>query len=594
MSKHKLSRGSEYRAATETALKKVFREKAAEEVEWGRNVAFISAAKNEYESFQVIVGPSDGKRLKSVEVALSDIAHADTGFVIPKEEIETNLVGYVETKHVEHTRWWPDPLLPMEPFDVAEDRVQPVWVTIRVPKEAPAGEYSGAVRIKPSNAPEREIAVRLRVWDFELPDKSRLSTVFGLTTMDVMSRFYDFYPGTEREQSQMVLKYLDFMADHRINTLFYGYLTARDPRCISIQKGDDGRFRYDFSRVDPYLERLVEKDMRFNIFAPSFWHQAENMFRMNPLLAPFAHLGDRVFESPEFDQVVADLLMSYVAHLKEKGWLEHAFAYVWDEPPERHYGHMRKMCDLVKKVAPELKRLTVANHPPEPLEGYSDIWCPNVGAGPEEAEGRYERDRAFYERRQRAGDEVWWYIACAPHPYPNFFLDYPALDCRIPFWMTWRYGLDGLAYWNLNVWDYDVPGMSHGRNFRDSANERWPQAAWDPSWTCSANCEVAPCQGNGQLIYPGPEGPIGSLRLKVIRDGIEDYEVLRLLEERTAAVADRRDSAEKDALLSRSEQLLTAARCAACTTQDYERDPAKLLSLRDRIGEQVEALTRAL
>ena len=90
MSKHKLSRGSDYRTATETALKKVFRERAAAGIGAERKLAAISAARNEYESFQVIVGPSDGKRLKSVEVAVSDVVHADTGFVIPKDGIETN------------------------------------------------------------------------------------------------------------------------------------------------------------------------------------------------------------------------------------------------------------------------------------------------------------------------------------------------------------------------------------------------------------------------------------------------------------------------------------------------------------------------
>ena len=119
MDKLASSRADDYWVATEAALRKVSRKRADAGAEGERKLAAISAAKNEYESFQVIVCPSDGKRLEGVEVEVSDILHAETGFVIPKEEIETNLVGYVETKHVEHTRWWPDPLLPLEPFDVA-------------------------------------------------------------------------------------------------------------------------------------------------------------------------------------------------------------------------------------------------------------------------------------------------------------------------------------------------------------------------------------------------------------------------------------------------------------------------------------------
>jgi hypothetical protein len=84
------------------------------------------------------------------------------------------------------------------------------------------------------------------------------------------------------------------------------------------------------------------------------------------------------------------------------------------------------------------------------------------------------------------------------------------------------------------------------------------------------------------------------LRLEVIRDGIEDYEYLRLLEERTAEVTKKQASVERDTLVRRSDRVLTTARRASCNTKDYERDPANLLSLRDNAGELIESLTRVL
>ena len=37
--------------------------------------------------------------------------------------------------------------------------------------------------------------------------------------------------------------------------------------------------------------------------------------------------------------------------------------------------------------------------------------------------------------------------------------------------------------------------------------------------------------GNGSLYYPGEDGPVGSIRLEAVRDGLEDYEYFVVLRE---------------------------------------------------------------
>ncbi len=558
----------------------------------------IASARNGHEAFQVFI-VSSKKRLKDVTVEMTPLVNSRTARKIPSRHVGVFLVESVKTKGKKPDKYWPDILHPCpEKFDVPGGQIQPLWVSIHVPKGTPAGDYHGQMEIRPAGAPIRTVQVKLRVWDFVLPEKTHIATVFGFTTMDSMSRFYDFYPGSPQEQSAMVRKYLRFLNDRRINTLFYGYTTVRDPRIVSIKEGKNGKLSYDFTKLDPLLRTLVEMGVRFNIFAPAFWQTSDQLFKLNPLLEErFGHLGDKLYDSPEFDKAVAELLDSYVKHLRRKGWLKNALCYVWDEPPARMYGHMRKMCELVKKIAPDVPRMTVANYEPFELEGLSDIWCPNLGSG--DSVGCYDKYKDFYERRKRAGDEVWWYLACAPHPYPNWFLDYPLVDCRITGWLTWRYGLDGLGYWNTNAWHYGSPGSPHGDNFRTDPAKRWPNGPWDPSWTCSAGnvesgCTAAPCQGNGQLVYPGPDGPLSSIRMETIRDGIEDYEYLRLLERKSATLAKKRSTPARQKLLRASQRILSAVRRAANTAIDWEQDGGKLLALRSRIGLQIEAVTAAL
>jgi len=85
---------------------------------------------------------------------------------------------------------------------------------------------------------------------------------------------------------------------------------------------------------------------------------------------------------------------------------------------------------------------------------------------------------------------------------------------RVMQWLAWKYRLDGELYYSMNeAWAY--PG--------------------DP-WT---NLLLAGGNGDGTLFYPGlparigghTDIPIESIRLKQIREGMEDYEYLALIAE---------------------------------------------------------------
>ena len=75
----------------------------------------------------------------------------------------------------------------------------------------------------------------------------------------------------------------------------------------------------------------------------------------------------------------------------------------------------------------------------------------------------------------------------------------------------------------------------------------WEDAKnWTKKYEKSVGGEVVNTYGNGVLIYPGgalPEyvekygsdgypGPIGSLRLESVRDGVEDYDYFTLLDQK--------------------------------------------------------------
>lgn len=86
--------------------------------------------------------------------------------------------------------------------------------------------------------------------------------------------------------------------------------------------------------------------------------------------------------------------------------------------------------------------------------------------------------------------------------------------------------------------------------------------------------------GDGRLLYPNPAGsgpPVNSIRWELIRDGVEDYEMLYSLRERV-----KKCRGLKAARLRR-----VVAECERMTPgrKGYLDDPARFAALRERVLE---------
>jgi len=92
------------------------------------------------------------------------------------------------------------------------------------------------------------------------------------------------------------------------------------------------------------------------------------------------------------------------------------------------------------------------------------------------------------------------------------------LNYRVPTWIAWRYRMRGLLYWG---------GMSYWRGVEDPRTEPGTLDRRDRNPKLMYN-------GEGSLVYPGRavgyDGIAPSLRVKALRDAIEDYEYLATLE----------------------------------------------------------------
>jgi len=468
-----------YRVRVVPALEKIYRED-----DYGAQtgaVVTLSAARNEYESAQIVV-EAPWRAVSIKEVRISDLK-GPGGAVIPAGDLSWDRVGYVHTT-VEPPYfaergldWYPDPLMPPGPFVVDKLSRTPIWLTLKTPKDCPAGEYHGTISIKPDGLAQTAVPIRLTVWDFALSDTTHLRTLTWLGT-GTLRAFYgnDWSPEGEKRQAEAVRNYENFLLEHRLGP--GGECAAH------VSKGRDGR--YDFRAVDAKLERLIARGM--------------NSFLMG--VAPNLRREKQKEYGPEFLRRFTEMLKVYGDHLRERGWLDLAYVYVYDEAPRSAWPEVKKIDRLIKQTAPGLKIFQCLNEPAgvRELTGYADVFDVYVA----------QYHKAGVAASQKKGAEVWLATCCYPMDHPNFFIEYPLLDPRVTPWICWKYQVSGFEYWSPVAWGANA----------SKKGDKWPQVPW----VCNT---FGRYNGDGQLVYPGSDlRPYSSLRLEALRDGLEDYEYL--------------------------------------------------------------------
>jgi len=505
----------------------------------------IELAQNEYESAQFTIWPITGE-LNDVSVRVSDLISQDRKAVILSQDINLNPVGFVPCREPEYvpdlTGSLPDPLLPYREFSVPAGTHQPVWLTVHVSQAIPAGVYEGQIEIRAAGKAPRTVPLNVHVYNFAL-GKMHLTTAFAFFESEIKSWY-----GIQGDIPQDLLRnYYEFLLSYRLNPTNI-YSSEPNPRKEDI----------------PFcLERGMTA---YNV----------------------KHIPRGIAWTPEVEKEILAFFDDYYPFLKEKGLLDIAYCYSFDEPNEEDYPTIRNIFDLLGSRYPGLRRATT-EPPCEALAGSVDIYVPLTSQYKEET----------CRARQAAGDEIWWYVCVAPkHPYANFFTDYQGIDQRILFWQTWKYRVTGFLYYAINLWRSNLAVEPTGEivPLDDPAlldavrsGKRWPEISWNSHTFTRHN-------GDGHLIYPGPDKTLlASLRLALIRDGIEDYEYLYLLKERLDALVGRKKlSSDILALTDEAATVLAVPDTLAQSLTEYTKDPDILMQERHHVAELIERIDRKL
>ncbi len=535
----------------------------------------LNTASGEYEPAEIVLASSQGDHLE--QISISELVGPDAS-TLGSSAWTIRQVDYVTitnpSDHASYLGPMPDPLPLLElPMELPQGKIQPLWLTLHVPAHCTPGDYTGTVTLTYRNSGTVTIPLRVHVWNFDLPKEHHLRTAYGLS-MRSMDRYH--FLGEDKDLRREVFRlYLQDFAAHRISPYnpvgddWYSVSLSDnvDPEQIEVS--------VDFSSFDDAATYAFD-ELGFDSFRLWLPHFASGTYQGSNLPT----LAGYTWGSDEYEIIYTKLLSAITNHLADRGWLNKAYAYWFDEPHgSEDYAMVIQGMDMLSRMEPRLNRLLTEEYD-QVLAEHVDIWTPLLD--------RFAPDWA--SERQAAGDQVWWYVCTGPKaPYPNNFIDHPGIEHRIRFWMAWKYQIQGSLYWSTTYWTNDT--LNPPPDFQDPWQD--PASYSDSSLTNWGN-------GDGKLLYPPKhwsdgqrriEGPTPSIRWELIREGIEDYEYLFLLD----ALADELEAnGQAEELVEQARELQRMIGDLITSTTEYTSDPDVLGSLRSMIGDMIERLKAAL
>jgi hypothetical protein len=500
----------------------------------------LQCARRERESAQVIVA-SLGEAVKDVRVEWTGL-RGPAGARLDHDAIEVHRVGYVNTRPpvypVERVGLWPDPLMPLERFEVPAGEIQPLWITVSAPPDAKPGHYVGKLTVSAADEPPQAIALKVEVWDIELPLHGKFRTGFGNVFRGDVCQWYGFKADPPADFRR---KFYDVLLKNRVN-----------PAGLHVRE------------VWPLLEDFD-------------WcrERGLNALSLGSLRGASSKRLQDLYEVAE--------------ELRERDLLDIAYVYGFSGLRPQEIERARHSFSKVRQHIPGLRR-ACPMPPMRSLWGYVNIWATITS----------EYDHLDAQKRRHIGEEVWWYVCCGPRrPYANLFIDYPATDARALFWAAFKYRVDGFFYYEVAMWasnmltqDIGDPSIVIHEDPKVLAamreGRRWPDVPWN-SFTFSRY------NGDGLLIYPGPnETPLPSLRLEIIRDGIEDYELLAILRDLALRLRKLDETREFAFLVNEAMRLAAVEPEIVADLTHFTDDPEVIASQRRRVAGQIIRLQRAL
>lgn len=424
---------------------------------------------------------------------------------------------------------FPDPLMPVDEYKVSmmDGSKQALYIEFDIPRDFAPGIYEGVANLQGNDHGSLPFVVE--VYNVTLPEKQTLDVDqwinMNLSAMNngESTEMYQVYNWFENI-------IVPFVSRYGQNTFNLQYARVSNRKLIKNAKGE-------FEMTANFNDWGKEIEMYYRACPDLHYVQGNNLVAsvaekgngilvilgigLNPdgsIKATDNGDGTYDFEYTYVDQAEqysaeADTYFSlYSAALSKylkSHFLPDGRSYddvylqtICDEPNDIVAPAYDRLASYIKHGAPDLKTmdpLGTHNINPDLL----DFPCPCIDVM--KGEKGYE-----YADNQTP----WLYHAMGPQGEGlNRFIRIPLYKTRLIHWLNYRYHTVGFLHWGLNYWE----GAPDGDPWKNASGSYLGGDMW--------------------IIWPGYQTVYPSIRLVAMRDGIRDYELLRMYEDQFGRAA---------------------------------------------------------
>ncbi|MBK1790003.1 DUF4091 domain-containing protein [Persicirhabdus sediminis] len=432
-----------------------------------------------------------GRGQRDVVLSATDLKNAN-GDIIPAESVTPSYVRYTMAAGA----LYGDILEPNKPIRIPAGTSRPIWLSINVPADAKPGTYTGELKAIAKSGQSVSFNLELEVLPLLLPKPDQWSFHLDLWQHPwAVARVHALEPWSPAHWEKMAAV-LKLAADAGQKCLTVSLinrpwgqqtLDAFGPM-VNPTRHSDGSWSYNYSLFDRYVEFGMQCGITSQINCYSMVPWNNEFFFHDETSGEYTSIIAKP-GTPEYADFWKPFLKSFSAHLKEKGWFD-ITTIAMDERPLRA---LKEVIKLVDEVDPEFKIALAADHNLtdiiDRVQDYSYAF-------------EFDANRELNRARSNDNKKSTFYVCCNP-VRPNTFTFSPPAESTWLAWNAAAEGYDGILRWALCSYTED-PFMS-----TDYLRKDW-------------------LSGDCFLIYPGARS---SVRFERLREGIQDFEKIRIVRE---------------------------------------------------------------
>ncbi len=400
----------------------------------------------------------------------------------------------------------PDPLLPVTRATIGMNESRSFWITLNIPADAKPRTRELKIKLTFDGGKSSEdLQVKLEISPFVIQPRHDFHVIHwwrGEATWDYYhtGMFDDrWYELTKAQLQDM----LDHGSDVVYVPIFFNRRETFQRPCqlLIVNEPEIGQYQFDWSEVKKFVAMC--KQIGFTRFEWShlwiYWG-VENPIRVYKKVdGKYVMLWspEEKATGPIYVNFLRQFLPEFKKFLDDEGITDASYFHLSDEPGSgQHIENYKRARAILRDLAPWMKVMDALSDINYGRQRLTDIPIPMVSSA-----------KAYVDEKI----PHWVYYCCSPKgPWLNRFMDTPLPKIRMAGILFYRFRAEGFLHWGFNYW-HKMEKEEIGDPWHDASNGDWPGIPY----------------GDPFMIYPGPDGPIDSLRWEVFSDALQDYAILQ-------------------------------------------------------------------